>query len=98
MIRYLRDNVGDRNGLVILTVYELAGRGWIERRNVLDICFQTNSTKVAKPVMDGLEKGGLIEAKLAENGVNGGSVLMRLTAAGVATIREAFRATKEVTR
>jgi hypothetical protein len=46
--------------------------------------------------MDGLEKGGLIEAKLAENGVNGGSVLMRLTAAGFATIREAFRATKEV--
>jgi hypothetical protein len=96
LMKYLRDNVGERNGLVILAMYETVGRGWISRQRALESCLGIVSNPVAKAVTDKLESGSLIETKIKPDTVNGGHIEMRLTAAGYMTIREAYRATKEV--
>jgi hypothetical protein len=98
LIKYLRNNVGDRNGLVILAMYETVRRGWISRQRALEMCLGTVSNPVAKAVTDKLESCGLIETKLEPDAVNGGHIEMRLTAAGYVTIKEAYRATKGVTQ
>jgi hypothetical protein len=83
-------------GLFLLALWELGGKGWVERSKVVKAAlFSECNREHHKRIVLDLVKLGFIESEIQPNGINQGAAMVRITDSGVAWLQEGYKLTKD---
>jgi len=82
-------------GLFLLALWEISGNQWIERSKIVSATTSAIRDNTRdKAIVDDLENAGLVESKMAYNGKNKGTCMVRVTKNGQNWLREGYELTK----
>ena len=88
--------IPNARGLFLLALWEISGKGWIERSRIIDsIDISEANRKQHKKVALDLVKLDFIETKLEPNRHNQGTTMIKITNKGIAWLQEGYKLTKE---
>jgi hypothetical protein len=94
LVKHIR-SLSNGRGLFLLALWEIAGRGWIDRITIVHAATDSaRNNSRHRMIASDLEKAGFIETAFVPNGVNKGTCQIRITKKGQEWLQEGYELTK----